>query len=102
MVRRYHGASRVALSSIQCCVHYFLSFSASPVLSALTSSVTRMPCTSKWRIALFPSEVGLNLAAARVASAIFRPWRDNGAVSGLRFFDSVPPTATRGGGPLLG
>ena len=51
----------------------------------LIFSVTTIPCTSNLRTTLLPSEVGVNLAAAKVASATFRPARVKGGVSGLGF-----------------
>ena len=57
--------------------------------SARRNSVTVIPCTSNIRTALFPSEVRVNLAAARAASATLRPARDNGGVCGPESFNGA-------------
>jgi hypothetical protein len=68
---------------------YSLSLPVSANLSTLTHSVTSVPCTAYWRTMRLPSTVSLNFAAASVASAIFRPARLNGGVSGFESFICV-------------
>lgn len=51
--------------------------------SALIHSVISIPCTSNCRTKRLPSALGLNFADSITASAIFRPARLNGGVSGV-------------------
>ena len=68
---------------------YFRCIAAPGTCWMLTHSVTSIPCTSNSRTIRLPSTVGLNLAAASVASAALRPARVNGGVSCFGFFMRV-------------
>lgn len=77
----WSAAAGKSLNGLTSAMPYDRFFSALFACPKLTDSVTAMPCTANFRAMRFPSSVGSNFAAARLASARRRPDRDSGGVS---------------------